>query len=911
MNKKVFFLNSIITRRTGFVALLFLITTSLTSQNGSIRGKVFDKADNEPLIGAAVTVSGTTIGSATDFDGSYTISNLNPGTYTLIISYISYKTLTKTNVQVEGGKENVLDIALKSADIDLGEVEVVARANRESENILLMERKNTLLATQAVGAKEMTRKGLSDAESAVANVSGVSKQEGVKNVFVRGLGDRYNATYLNGFPIPSEDPEYKNIALDFFSTDVIQNIGVNKVFNSSLAGDVGGALIDISSKELVGQQALSFEASVGANLDAFQADYLKQSGSSYFGFADRTKPTDNQFTFKNSLDPHSVVPLNHGFGVSGGKSFKIGDNANPLSFFMVLSHSKGYSITDEIVRNSNTAGIVYQDQKGKKFSNNTNQLALANVQYGFNSHRLTYNFMMVHVNNEYVGVYKGLHSERHQDSDDYMGALRRQQINDNILITNQIMSDWKLNEKMQLNVGFSHNNIKGAEPDRRENYLSRDVDGSYFLTGSNRQKRFFSLLKNNDFNAKVNLSYQLNDKFQNNASNVQIGYIGRFVNDRFEAQEYNFSAVSGHYNIDNPKLDEIYTLANQEAGKFSMTEGEINSYRVNKFIHSPYAEINYQLADKLFVNGGLKADKVDLTINHRVQHVSSGKESINKFYILPSLNAKYDINNKHSLRLGLSKTYTLPQSKEYSPYQYVNISFVSQGNPNLIPSDNYNADLKWDFYLSPSELISVTGFYKHIVNPIARVDIGNSAGLITYNNISDFATVGGAELEIRKNLFNFVESGIEKVNRLSVGLNTSYIYTDLVVRYTDNSGQPTSRNTQLEGAAPFIVNFDISHNYTSGDLSFVNSIVFNYFSDRIHTISSLDGYKDIIEQGIPTMALVSSAKINKNITLKLSANNILNPAFKLTRETSDGSENIVLNEFRKGMNISFGLTYDL
>jgi len=49
----------------------------------------------------------------------------------------------------------------------------------------------------------------------VAQVSGISKQEGVKNVFVRGLGDRYNATLLNGFPIPSEDPEYKNIALEF------------------------------------------------------------------------------------------------------------------------------------------------------------------------------------------------------------------------------------------------------------------------------------------------------------------------------------------------------------------------------------------------------------------------------------------------------------------------------------------------------------------------------------------------------------------------------------------------------------------------------------------------------------------------------------------------------------------------
>ncbi len=188
MKKKVLFFNLKISMKTVFAALLFLITTGLAAQNGSIRGKVYDNADNEPLIGAAVTISGTTTGNATDFDGNYTISNLKPGTYTLSISYISYKTLTITNVQVEGGKENVLDIALESADIALSEVQVVARANRESENILLMEQKNALLATQAVGAKEMSRKGLSDAESAVAKVSGISKQAGVKNVFVMSGG---------------------------------------------------------------------------------------------------------------------------------------------------------------------------------------------------------------------------------------------------------------------------------------------------------------------------------------------------------------------------------------------------------------------------------------------------------------------------------------------------------------------------------------------------------------------------------------------------------------------------------------------------------------------------------------------------------------------------------------------------
>lgn len=891
--------------------LLFLITSTLLAQNGSIKGKVFDSADNEPLIGASVTVSGTTTGSATDFDGNYSIPNLSPGTYSLTITYISYKTQTKADVRVEPGQETVVDIALESADIALGEVEVVAKANRESENILLMEQRQAILATQAVGAKEMSRKGVSDAEGAVAKVSGISKQEGVKNVFVRGLGDRYNVTYLNGFPIPSEDPEYKNIALDFFSTDIIQNIGVNKVFNSSLAGDVGGAVIDIASKELIGQQALSFDASVGANLDAFQADYLKQTGSNYFGFANRTKPTENEFSFQNSLDPYTVFPLNHGFGVSGGKSFKLGDNANPLSFFLVLSHSKSYSITDEIVRNTISTGTIYQDQVGKKFSNYTSQLVLANLQYGFNAHRLKYDFMMVHANNEYIGEYRGLNSERHQDSDSYMGFLRRQQTNDNILLTNQLMTDWKLNEKMMLNVGVSHNNVKGAEPDRRENYLSKDVDNSYFLTGSNRQKRFYSILKENDFNAKVNLSYKLNDKFSNNTSNVQVGYVGRYVDDRFEAQEYNFTAAPGRYDLDNLNLDEIYNLTTQQAGRFNMTVGDINSYWVKKFIHSPYAEVNYQLLSNLFINGGLKLDKVNMTINHRVQHVAPGEVPLSKFYVLPSLNLKYDLNGENSLRMGLSKTYTLPQSKEISPYQYVNITFVSQGNPYLQPSDNYNADLKWDFYPSPSELISLTGFYKHIVKPIARVDIGNSAGLLTYDNISDFARVAGAELEIRKNLFNFVKDSYDKINRLSVGLNASYIYTDLVVRYLDNNGQQVSRNTQLEGSAPIIVNFDLSHNFTSGERSIVNSVVFSYFSRRVHTISSLEGYKDIIEQGVPTLDYVSSAKINRNLTLKLKANNILNPAFQLTRENKDGSQNIVLNEFKKGMNISLGLTYDL
>ena len=174
-------------------------------------------------------------------------------------------------------------------------------------------------------------------------------------------------------------------------------------------------------------------------------------------------------------------------------------------------------------------------------------------------------------------------------------------------------------------------------------------------------------------------------------------------------------------------------------------------------------------------------DAVDLTVDHEVTHVVPGSETINKNYFLPSLNLKYDINDKNSLRLGVSKTYTLPQSKEISPYQYVNISFASQGNTNIKPSDNYNVDLKWDFYITNSELFSITTFYKQIQNPIGRVDQGNSAGLLTYDNIGENATVGGIEIELRKNIFNKFNTLLEQSNRLSFGVNASYIYTNLML----------------------------------------------------------------------------------------------------------------------------------
>ena len=888
---------------TSLLLLLFCtLSTIAFSQTGTIKGQIIDAVTDEALIGATVTIEGLPGGSITDFTGHFIISNIPVGTHRLKSSYISYETFIAEYVIVRVGDTTEVNMELVSEGISLNEVVIVAKVNREAENTLLLEQKKSLVATQNIGARELSRKGIGDAEAAVSKVSGISKQEGVKNVFIRGLEDRYNVTLLNGMPVPSEDPEYKNIALEIFGTDIIQNIGVNKVFSSRNGGDVAGAIININSKEMIEDYAFSLDIWAGINTQAVKTNFLKPAGANYFGFTKSKLPTTTKFDFVNSLDPSVLkVPTNHSYKILGGKRFKFDKDA--LSVFAVATHNSEFSHTKEIVRNANTAGIVYQDQTGNRYSNKISQLALANLRYDIGkAHFIAYNFMMFHTNNQYIGEYTGLQTEKHQDSENGIGYLRRQQMNDNMLLTHQLLSKWTLAEKLNLTADFSFNSIKGLEPDRRENYLSQKNDGTYGFTGSNRQKRFFSELKSRDYNTKVILDYKLGKK---DNSKLSIGYNGYISENDFKAVEYNFSAVSGSYPLEHLVLDNAYNSTNFLDGRFTMTEGNPNKYKVTKNIHSAFVEGTYQITKSLIGNIGFRFDYVDMKVSYDV--VGRVDESnIKKPYYLPSLNLKYSINDKHALRLGVSKTYTLPQSKEISPYQYIDISFSSEGNPKLKPSDNYNVDLKWDYYLSSSELLSAAVFYKRIVNPIGRVDKGNSAGLLTYDNISKFANVSGIELELRKNLFN--RENIEKAsfNRLSFGLNTSYILTNLNLRLTNTP----ERTSGLEGASPFILNTDITYSYTKNNKNLMTSLVLNYFSNRIYTIGTL-GFKDIIEKGIPTLDFIASYKFNSQFSLKFKAANLLNPSFSLIRKSSVSDENIILNQYKKGLDVSLGVSFNL
>lgn len=217
-----------------------------TIKAASIKGTVKDKNSKEALIGVTIQIEGSNIGTVTDLDGNYELKNLESGIYTLIIRYVSYKTVRKEDVNITG--DITMDIEMEEDEKLLSEVVIVARRDNESEITLLKSRQEANVAIENMGAKEMSRKGISTVADGVRKLPGISIAQS-SQLIVRGLGDRYSLTALNGMPIASPNPDNKLIPLDLFHSSTIQNITVVKVFEAGNFADYSGAYIDINTKD--------------------------------------------------------------------------------------------------------------------------------------------------------------------------------------------------------------------------------------------------------------------------------------------------------------------------------------------------------------------------------------------------------------------------------------------------------------------------------------------------------------------------------------------------------------------------------------------------------------------------------------------------------------------------------------
>ncbi|MGC4040609.1 MAG: TonB-dependent receptor [Flavobacterium sp.] len=506
-------------------------------------------------------------------------------------------------------------------------------------------------------------------------------------------------------------------------------------------------------------------------------------------------------------------------------------------------------------------------------------------------------------------------------------------MNDNNLFVNQLLADYKFSEKISVNAGVAYNTMRGSEPDRKTNTYGYDYSGSNgqivgLFPGLN--NRYFSTMEENDLTAKAELDFTLNPTGELKKV-LTVGGNYRTTDRTFNYIQINYSFLNiTPINIDNPEA--VFNQQNLDLGRanggfdlVTLRGTGANAfnpyfYMADRKVAAGYAQLVYPFSEKLTAQVGVRFESFkqkidwDTYLSSSVNDLTVDPSKIEKTYVLPSINLKYSINEKNALRFAASETYTMPQFKEAAPFLYEDVNFSEFGNPDLVPSTDFNFDLKYDWYLSKKEIISFGTFYKYIQDPISRVRVSSASNDLSYINTSSaFAT--GVEVEVRKSVYSF--EGENRNRDLSFGLNTSFLYTEqeqddvksdkLTPSFTHDKGK-------MQGASPLLINADLSYNTSNQQTALTSTVVFNYAYDKVYSLGTV-GLENIVEKSVPTLDFINRFELKKyKLGINLGVKNLLDPKFRLTQETTDLSgqkSETEVNSYRKGLMVSFGLNWTL
>ncbi|MEM6522598.1 MAG: TonB-dependent receptor [Bacteroidota bacterium] len=297
--------------KSALFCMMMFLTSFGIAQKGTIRGKVIDAANGEPMFSVTVLIEGTSIGAVTDFEGAFEIK-ADPGTYNIQASFISYATVKVTGIEVKVGEVTFINQITMSEDVEqLAEVVITAEAIRNTEEALQLVKRKSANVLDGISAASFRKIGDGDAGAAAKRVTGVSV-EGGKYVYVRGLGDRYTKTTQNGMDIPGLDPDRNSIQIDIFPTNLIDNMVILKTFTPELPADFTGGIVNIETKDFPEEKI--FDVSFGMEYNPsmhFNSDYIDYEGSNtdWLGFDDgeRALPANANST---SLPRPDIIPGN-------------------------------------------------------------------------------------------------------------------------------------------------------------------------------------------------------------------------------------------------------------------------------------------------------------------------------------------------------------------------------------------------------------------------------------------------------------------------------------------------------------------------------------------------------------------------------------------------------------------------
>lgn len=892
--------------KRGIIVLGLLSAASMPTWAQQIKGVVIDQKSKETLIGAVVTVDGTNVKAITNIDGNFLIDGMKKDkTYTLYINYVGYKTQKIDGVQAKDADQV---IALQPDEQQLKEVTVTAVERRNTDAAMIQVAKNSPVIVSNVSAQEISRTQDTNAGEVIRRVPGVSLIDD-KFVMVRGLSQRYNNVWVNGGAVPSSEADSRAFSFDIIPSSQIDNLTIVKSPTAEYPADYSGGFIIVNTKEIPAEN--SFNIAVGGNWNTSSAfkdfSYSKGSGTDFLGF-------DNGLRNLNG-------------GIHADLNPQLDANGKPVSVYATSLLGNGFN-NDWLIKNKKPLGdlklAASLNQRWMLGGRTLGMLAALNYT---NEYR-TYENM----ENNLYGIYDVANDKpnylRHSVDDQYNNNVRLgAMLNFTFLskdgnhkyqlknIFNQLATSrytWRDGVSAQSNLERSaeyyyrsrttyNGQLTGKHtftsdaldwsigyayanrhlPDRRR-YLIDDAleSGVYALSTGNDISREWTQLDEHILSLGVNDKHHF--KFGNFEPDLQVGAYGEYRSREYQTRNfiYNWNVSDNNMPSDFRHSD-IPTLLSSEANMgydklYLLEEKQMrNNYRGHNTLGAGYLALSLPFG-KLGIHAGVRFEHNDMELisNSRDYEKSESSRHYKTDDVFPSLNTTYKISDQHQVRLSYGRSINRPEFREVSSSVYYDFDLASnvQGNTELKNCYVDNLDLRYEWYPSRGELISLAVFYKHFDSPIewTYTVAGGTDLIYSYKNAKS-ANNYGVELDIRKNL------GFIGLKDFSWSFNGALIKSK--VQFEKGAKE---EDRPMQGQSPYLINTGIF--YKNEPLKMDIALLYNRIGKRIIGVGRSEGSTgDDSNSRVPhsyemprnTIDFSLAKKFGEHLELKLNVRDLL------------------------------------
>jgi TonB-dependent receptor len=908
------------------------VQPSFEAASGTIAGQVIDAVTGDPIIEAGIEVIGTTRQVRTDIDGRYSVK-VPAGTYQVRFFAPLYRGARLEKIVVESNKVAKADVPLKpEGQGGVQVVEVIAQAAKAAEATQLIKRQKASVVSDNIGAETIAKSPDADAAEIVQRVPAVTIKDD-KFIFVRGLGERYSSAILEGSRLPSPDPERRVVPLDLFPAEFIDSISIVKTYTPDLPGDFSGGLADIELLDFPQQLTYGIGTSTAGNSQTtFQKfDSYKGSKLDYFGFGGdyrklpsiipdgslggRHQSQRQAFgrAFKDIWDPDTITAP-----VDFNTNFQVGDRWGPLGMRLAGTYGTKYRTsrdrTERQFIQSGTAPIIGDDFKFDQSVFETRLGGIFTAAYEISpEHRLSFRSLIDRNSEDTVALGKGTFEQGgrvHATSGEFV--YKQEELDFGQLSGTHHFTgldvDW--------HTAFSRTTQN--VPDERITVRQETSPGVLEYTNDgNGGSRIFQDLTEYLTDSQVNFTIPFTtglpftDFWSGLPAKFKFGpaYLYRTRDSSLRIFKFIREPVDAAHQLDyTAPFNDILDPKNIGGGQlafpigFDDTTQPQNFFNASQEIAAGYVSLELPLVrDQLRLIAGVRTEYSYIQLEGSfIQDNGVHATTIikNNLDPLPGVNLVYSPRNDMNVRAAWSQTVSRPEFRELSPATYPAPRGLRGivGNPNLVQTGVDSYDLRWEWFFSPAELVSLSGFYKTIDKPIeTAVSISGSAPQDTFSQNKD-AKLAGFEFEARKN-FGFASPKLANLNFLT---NVSYVHSDVTAVIAQLH---TTRQRALQGQADFVVNAALE--YAHPEWGTVR-LLYNTVGPKITAVQDATRLPDFIAGRRDEVDLVYLTKIHPwgvPLNLKLSVENILNDNYP----TTVGS--VIQEDYRTGVTASLGISY--